>query len=544
MNPPREVRACLSRRQFLAATGVFAIVAARASRPLAKAPFRLLYGNDTTNLTTCTSPYHAKGEAFRAEMLEASVDEVAGTGVDAHFLQPGLGAVPMWPSKALPLEAHYAWIRERYGQRPDSFGRFVLGGGDVVKVFIERCRQRGQAPFLSVRLNDVHHMEFVDAKSGGGLGMSVTRFYAEHPEYRIAPGSLRGADLALNWAVPEVRARKFALIEELCAGYDLDGLELDFLRFYSFFRLAETTREERCAIMTGFVKDVRALLDRTAREGRHRWLCARVPCDLAAHEPLGIDLRAMAAAGLEMVNASAHYFTTQQHDLAAIRQLAPDAALYFEMCHSTWNGPKLREGYDVFPYRRTTPEQYFTAAHQAYARGADGVSLFNFAYYREHGAPERGPFAEPPFEILPRLRDRAWLARQPQHWFLAPGWRAPGAGPTPVPRKIAPGQSAPFTLDLTAPAGGWKTGGRLRIQGESSLGESVWRARLNGTELTTTADTSEPYPSPYPGLLGQPDELRAWLVPAAALREGVNRVEVTLEKGAEATVVFLDMAVS
>ena len=43
-----------------------------------------------------------------------------------------------------------------------------------------------------------------------------------------------------NWAVPEVRAQKFALIRELCENYDLDGLELDFLRFYSFFRIEET----------------------------------------------------------------------------------------------------------------------------------------------------------------------------------------------------------------------------------------------------------------------------------------------------------------
>ena len=188
---------------FAAVTGVRAAENARG-----KAPFRLLYSNDTTNITSCTSPFHKKGELFRKEMIEATVDEVEGTGVDAHFLQPGLGMVPMWPSNVLPLAEHYAWIQERYKQGPDSFGKFVLGGGDVVKVFIERCRQRGQAPFISFRLNDAHHKEFVDpkpgAKPGSSIGMSVTRFYAEHPEYRIKPGSLRGADVVQNWAVAEV----------------------------------------------------------------------------------------------------------------------------------------------------------------------------------------------------------------------------------------------------------------------------------------------------------------------------------------------------
>ncbi len=541
-----------SRRHFIRTAAGLTFAAATAGTRAAnagrsKAPFRLLYSNDTTNIMSCTSPWHKKGEAFRREMIEATVDEVAGVGVDAHLLQPGLGMVPMWPSKVLPLAEHYAWIQERYKQGPDSFGKFVLGGGDVVKVFIERCRLRGQAAFISFRLNDAHHKEFVDpkpgAKPGSSIGMSVTRFYAEHPEYRIKPGSLRGADLVQNWAVAEVREQKFALIRELCENYDLDGIELDFLRFYSFFRIEETTREQRCGIITGFVREVRALLDRTARDGRRRWLCARVPCYVSALDLLGLDLPALVDAGLDMVNASAHYFTTQQHDLAAIRRRVPGAALYFEMCHSTWNGPKLSEGYDVFPFRRATPEQLHTAAHLAYARGADGMSLFNFAYYREHGGAGRGPFSEPPFDALKDLRAPARLASQPQHWILAGGWRAPGAKPTQVPREVTPGKPAVFVLDLAPPSGGWRKDGRLRIQGAQSIAGANWRAVLNGEELSATDDRSEPFPNQYPSLLGKPDELRAWLVPVRLLRSGANHVEISTDAG-PFTLVFLDLSIA
>ncbi len=283
----------MNRRHFLtlAATPLLAAE----SRP--KPPFRVLYSNDTTNITSCISAFHQARAPFRKEMLEASVDEVAGL-VDAHILQPGLGMVPMWPSKVLPLAEHYAWIKQRYGQKPDSFGQFVLDGGDVVKVFIDRCRAKSQAAFISFRMNDAHHKEFVDPKPGdkpgSSIGMSVTRFYAEHPEYRIKPGSQRGADLVQNFAEPEVRAQKLALIRELCENYDLDGLELDFLRFYSYFR-DDTPLEQRSAIMTGLVKEVRQML------GPKRWLCARVPCYLPALDALGLDLKALVAAGLDMV---------------------------------------------------------------------------------------------------------------------------------------------------------------------------------------------------------------------------------------------------
>ncbi len=539
----------MNRRRFLRTTAAAASIpglrTSAADRP--KPPFRVLYSNDTTNILSCVSPFHQAREPFRAEMVEATVDEVDGL-VDAHFLQPGLGMVPMWPSRVLPLEEHYAWLRDRYGLGPDPFGRFVLGGGDVVKTFLDRCRLRGQAAFLSFRLNDAHHKEYVDPKPGdkpgGSLGMSVTRFYAEHPEYRIKPGSLRGADLVHNFAVPEVREVKLALIRELCENYNLDGFELDFLRFYSYFRTGETPLDERCAIMAAFVREVRGLLDRTAREGRRRWLCIRVPCYLEALDVLGLDLPALVAAGVDMVNASCHYFTTQRHDLATIRERTAGATLHFELCHTVWKGEKVVEGYDVFPFRRATREHLHTAAHLAYARGADGISLFNFAYYRQHGQGEgRGAFGEPPFEALEALRDPQALANGPQHWFIASGWRAPGTKPLSLPRPLEPGKTTVFAFDLAAPPGGWIREARVRIQADQAIGADGWTVAFNGEALEGVEDVSEPYPVPYPSMLGKPEELRAWAVPAKLLREGKNDFEVAMEGGEPVSVLFVDLSV-
>jgi hypothetical protein len=535
----------MKRRHLIQALATAPLLAAEA-RP--KPPFRVLYSNDLTNITSCVSPFHSARQPFRTEMLQASVDEVAGL-VDAHFLQPGLGMVPVWPSKVLPLTEHYAWIKQRYQQRPDSFGNYVLSGGDVVKVFLDRCRTQGQAAFISFRLNDAHHKEYVDPKAGdkpgSSIGMSVTKEYAEHPEYRIKPGSLRGADLVQNWAVPQVRVAKLALIREVAVNYDIDGLELDFLRFYSFFRLDETPLEQRRSIMTNFVREVRMLLDETAQPGRHRWLCARVPCYLPALDVLGLDLKTLVTSGLDMVNASAHYFTTQQHDLAAIRDQTRGAALYFELCHTLWKGEKVTAGYDVFPFRRATREHLHSTAHLAYARGADGISLFNFAYYRQHGQGEgRGLFGEPPFNALQALRAPELLAQQSQHWFLASGWRAPGCRPLPLPRLMQAGKPEKFQFDLAQPAGGWKVDARVRIQADKSVGDAAWNASFNGERLVLTEDVSEPFAVPYPSLLGKPEELRSWTVPARLLREGKNHLEVTAEQADKVSVLFIDLAAS
>ena len=89
----------------------------------------------------------------------------------------------------------------------------------------------------------------------------------EHPEYRIGSNQQK-ADQAVHTAIPEVRAHKFGFIRELCEGYDIDGFELDFLRFWVLFRQEDTNTRQRARIMTDFVADVRKLLDRTARDGR------------------------------------------------------------------------------------------------------------------------------------------------------------------------------------------------------------------------------------------------------------------------------------
>ena len=50
-----------------------------------KPPFKVLYSNDFTNIQSCVSPYHSKGQEWTPEMLEATVDETAGTGVEVHM---------------------------------------------------------------------------------------------------------------------------------------------------------------------------------------------------------------------------------------------------------------------------------------------------------------------------------------------------------------------------------------------------------------------------------------------------------------------------
>jgi hypothetical protein len=527
----------MNRRRFLqAATTLPASGALAAPRPH-KAPFRVLFSNDSTNILSCVSPYHQKRQPLSTEMIQATVDEVAG--VDVHMLQPGLCWVPWWKSRSYPTAEHYRWVKETAGVDPDAFGRYLLAGNDLVQVFIDRCRLRRQTPFVSFRLNDGHMLENLGTKNPGAVW--VSRFYAEHPEYRIGTDLLRWEQRVHNWAIPEVRDHKFGFLRELCEGYAIDGLELDFLRHTSLFRLDQTPPRERARIMTEFVARVRRCLDETARGGRRRWLCARVPCFLSGHEPLGVDLPAFVEAGLDMINLSGYYFTIQQTDLAAIRKTAPRASVYLEMTHSAWNGREVKGKYDSFPFLRTTPQQFYTGANLAYARGADGVSLFNFVYYREHGGAGRGPFHEPPFEVLGRLGDRKFVAGQPQWYVLSKSWsNATLLGPRPLPKTFKAGQRQTFALDLVSrPSRG---DALFRVRFPIEAGARRWTVEANGVKLEPVAFVAKPIDHPFDACLGEAAEFACFACPRRALKAGVNEFAVTLGEGGPAVVEYLDLA--
>ena len=452
------------RRNFAYAKTIVPDLADRTARTKPKKPpLKVIYSNDFTN-TGIVTPWHEKGEPFDPDHLRASVREAEG--VNVHMLQPAHGAVPWWASKLYTLDKHHAWWAQNFGIDPAKLRfpgvhQYILDGGDPFADFVDECRTVGQTPFISMRLNDVHHLHHAQTPRNTRGIHSISRFYVEHPEWWLgAVGS------GLDWSVPEVRRHMFALIEEICENYDLAGFELDFMRFPNFFA-EDVPFDRRIEIITQFVADVRALLERTAKPDQHRWLSARVPCLVEMQAEVGIDLPSMVDAGVDMLNLSASFFTFQAHDVAKIRRLVPDVALYLEMCHCTMTGQRLTtSGGDNFLYMRTIDQQYYTTAHVAYRRGVDGISLFNFVYYRDHGVPGRGPFNEPPFHVLQRLGDRDWLARQPQWYFLAENGFTRSVGQ--LPARFEKGDARTFELDM-APTKYQSTDGVFRLMAAEDI---------------------------------------------------------------------------
>lgn len=531
----------MSFKKYLAATvlaisvsgSTFGANDAAAQNPV-KPDWRVIFSNDTTNVFNCTSPYNPDGKEeglFDEAMLRASVAEAAVKGVDAQLLQPGHGWVPWWPSKILPLEEHEAWFEARYGVKPSiPVHKFLRNGGDLIGAFMDECHKHGVDALISYRVNDNHHLEWVDDKANGNKAHALTKFYADHPEYRIGSSTSKD-DRVHNWLIPEARDYKLALITEMFEQYpDLDGLELDFMRYPNYFP-ADTPNEKRVEVMVGFLKEVRAMLDRSAPEGKHRWLGARVPIHEKDWANIGFDPAAWSAGGAEFFNLSPSYRLTQNTSVAAAREGAPDAAVYLELTHTpqTWKfgGP----GYDDHCFRRSTDEMLESTARMGYAEGADGMSAFNFVYYREHGGfrERRGPFNEPPFEVLTEVADRHALDRDPGYFFIevANDLFLNGRKREYVMTALPADGNGPGTLRIQIVTDEERSADENQAANRIKRGE--WEVLLNGTKLEPIGESRDVYPFPtrYKAGFGKSEQYLEWKLPEGLLKNGENRVAVT-----------------
>ena len=522
-------------------------------------PWRMIYNNDLDNIGISYSPWQPRGSSkeLTDEKIRASVAEAAVPGMGAQLITPGFGWVPMWKSKIVPLAEHEEWFFRHYGVKPDRRElTYLRNGGDLIGVFIDECHKHGNAALVSFRANDGHILDMAfDGKNVRAWQAGyISRFYVEHPEYRRTPlPKAHWNDRVHNWAIPGARDHKLALLLEIIETYPaLDGVEVDFQRAPHFFPLAMPMKE-RVAIMTGFLKKIRAALDATAGAGsRHRYLGVRVPlwqrnADNADYwhdgswVSIGFEPVAWAAAGVDYFNFSPHFPMNQDmRALALARKKVPGIRIYAELTHTPWMWrigeppPGVPMGvHTPSAWRRSTKEMLQTTARSAYARGADGVSFFNFCYYRDRGprADPASPYNEPPFEILPSLTDRVALENAPCYFFKR--------GDDKLYIFAKAGDSASLTLDIVPARGNPAATLRLllltadehRIPEDTpapDIDRGSWEISINGVVLQPAAplETAYPFPTPYKAGFFKPNQYLTFAIPAGSLKNGANDIRL------------------
>lgn len=488
--------------------------------------YKCLFNHELLIAFTTQTPYQSYRDEVGREQFIGYIRELGGTQVDAVMFCPTAWRLPLYRSKVNPI--WQAWAPRHEDPNPAAdwkyfdkvFHRakaYMLRDDyeDPVQLSLDEARAQGIGFFFSYRMND-HHTTYY---GGDRISPTMDPLWRDHPEMRLHTGN---GHYGLNYLCPEVRDYYYALIEELVETYDVDGFEFDFMRSPCYF--PEESVAEGIGLMNAFVRKVRALLQKVGeRRGKRLALSARVPNTLKNCLAAGLDVPTWKREGwVDMINVSSYFTSSPEVGIEEMKELPGGADVYGEMHFVTYrSGGELTCNVN----RRTSREIYETLAASFLGRGADGVSLFNFSYCRDHHFSEarRRVYMnpEPPFDVLRHIVDAGYLRGRPIHYVITPGLGT-------LPEKIPALRPLTFRMFLPSapdsPCYG-EAALRLEISKPGYLYTGL-KVRIGGAELRQVPGSGELFPPFSNEALPLPSCLFFFEVPLGLLRQGWNEITV------------------
>jgi hypothetical protein len=235
--------------------------------------------------------------------------------------------------------------------------------GGPLSALIGLCRAADLPFFPRVRMNS--HYDVDPSSPGWG------RFRREHPELLIGrpgedlpEGSIEhGIRTGLNYVFPQVRQYMAAIICEVFERFDVDGVEMDFMRHPAFFRTTEAFQNRHH--MTDLLCHVRAHMDQAGAErGKHIQLAVRVPPTLADAARIGLDVTEWMAAGLVDIVVAGGGFIPYETPIEEFVRAGESKGVQVYGC--------------IEATRHADEKNLRAIASRFWAAGAAGIYLYNF----------------------------------------------------------------------------------------------------------------------------------------------------------------------
>jgi hypothetical protein len=331
----------------------------------------------------CDSSFYTLKAPYTPEQLYPLIDVLAGTQVDVYIYCVNRGG---------DVYAHRTKVANMLGDSEEVRHWEILkemiekqrgvqkAGIDPLAVLAGRAHEQRIQIWVGFRMNDIHE----DYEECAVLR---SEFKKQHPELLMGSpypephdqGNLRSNySWAWNWAKEDVRNRYLALIEEACRDYDVDGVDLDFLRGPYYFKANE--QKAGMALMNDFMRKVRSSVDRISKQkGRSLTLAVRVDRTIPDCEAKGLDVRTWLDEKLVDLMTPMHPGRLDmQADVHSFVELAAGR------CHIAGGVEGRSYGYgyqsddDYFPFCQPTLRMLRAAAAGYFDQGAQSVYLFNY----------------------------------------------------------------------------------------------------------------------------------------------------------------------
>jgi len=273
-------------------------------------------------------------------------------------------------------------------------------GPGPLAMAIEAAHEAGIKILARLEMNH----EYGPAKDDNWMWVAfVGDLNKKHPEYRIGKGVL------LDFKHKEVRDFKLAILRE-AAEAGADGVSLDLVVYPPFFEKADP------AIMTGFVRDVRTMLEEVGRrQNRSLELMARVP--FVDYMELGLDWKTWLREGLVDIIVPTHrrpadYFDIRVEEFIAVGR-ETDTKVYPTLWQALGFVTTDQHPSDEKTGRRRydkpkTQGMYYAQAMLFHRAGADGVQLGmsenqwkSRPYFDDLADPEKVLYADKHYMVDP-----------------------------------------------------------------------------------------------------------------------------------------------
>lgn len=344
-------------------------LAADARKAAAHRKRNILFNNDGDDAWASSAP--ATPQGFRSVRM----DHVGDCGVDSVFY---------CTTQSFDSFTHDSKLTEVFSLRgsvaPNNRMQGLLQAGtDPLALAVEACRTRKIEAFWTVRMNDIHDRYSPEL---------LSRWKKDNPQFLVGKASDadrypaedgRNVWTFVDFAHPQVRDRVVEIVRDVVHRYDVDGIDLDFMRHTCYFKetqLYQPATPEHLEMMTDMVGKIgRVVHEASRKKNKPVLLSARVFPTLELNHRFGFDVQRWVKAGyVDFVAVGGGYdpFTMPARDMI---ERGHQWGVPVYVCLSA-SGMQQRgvAGSEISP---GNPAAWHAAAANAWAAGADGIMTFN-----------------------------------------------------------------------------------------------------------------------------------------------------------------------
>ena len=449
-------------------------------KQLANKPRRIIYNDDGC--------HGCEGTTIE-DWLAVRLRQVVDTQVDTVSYCTGGGGV-FWAHQPKVGEALGAWVEPGHApyvhQMQNILETLKEQGTDRLAEAVKYGHQNKMEMFWSYRMNNPE-CSFAP--------WCLSKRKREHPEYIMGVKSdhkkyplteARSWYTLNDYERPEVRDHIVAIFEDVCQRYDVDGVELDFIRHPMYFRTNldyMPATPAQVAMMTDMVRRIREITERESiKRGRPILLTVRAPLSVESCKAIGIDIETYLKDDLmDIMIAGQDYI--QMAVASSLKDMVDLGHKYDVPVYALLVPPKP---YDLY---RNDNRAWYAAAMNRWYWGADGIYLFNL-------------FPTKPNVLFSQLgsveslkgRDKIYAIDNPVQESVLGTFKLVMVGPNRLPLTLVPEKYATIKLpvgeDIVANAPqGKSVSTLLRFQVTNLVQGDTLKIRFNGHLLPAIQPT-------------------------------------------------------